>query len=206
LIRQGINLTYGRLKYLDLIRKYACEIYRDLSGGESLQIVYNSNIFTDSIDFDNREQLYEVYKNCLNSINSEGQSSKTPGAHKDDVLFIIDGNNARTYASQGQLRSVAVSLKLAEAQIIRDYNRENSVVLLDEVLGELDESRRQYVIKYFQTGRVLLPCGTQAAAAAFDRSLEHSQVFITSCNTHDFENLPNIRAWSVDNGLPSPRE
>jgi DNA replication and repair protein RecF len=184
LIRQGINLTYGRLKYLDLIREYSSRIYEELSGGEQLSLVYNSDVFTDSISFDNREELYKVYKSRLDSVNSEGQSSKTPGAHKDDVVFCICGKNARSYGSQGQLRSIAVSLKLAEAQIIRDFNRENSVVLLDEVLGELDESRRRYVVEHFDT----------------------SQVFITSCNMNDFAGLANLKVWSVEDGVCTPRE
>jgi DNA replication and repair protein RecF len=171
------------LKYLDLIREYACKIYDELSGGESLQIVYNSNVFTYCLDFDSKEELYNIYRAKL-SVGSRLSASEVCGAHKDDVLFMINKKNARSYGSQGQLRSIAVSLKLAEAQIIRDYNRENSVVLLDEVLGELDESRRRYVIKHFVD----------------------SQVFITSCNMNDFENLTNIKAWSVDDGVCTSRE
>jgi DNA replication and repair protein RecF len=194
LAKQGINLTYGRLKYLELIRQYACEIYDELSGGENLAISYDSNVFTNKsdseqwgnsvTDFTDITILYDIYAQKLRSVNCEGQSSKTPGAHKDDVLFMISGNSARNYASQGQLRSIAISLKLAEAQIIRDFNRENSVVLLDEVLGELDKVRRGFVIKHFA----------------------ESQVFITSCNRHDFENLPDIKIWSVEDGVFISRE
>ncbi|MCL1831567.1 MAG: DNA replication and repair protein RecF [Oscillospiraceae bacterium] len=184
LIKQGINLTYGRYKYLELIRQYACKIYNELSGGEILEATYNSNVFGEVVDFTETNILYDKYKQKLHSVNSEGQSSKTPGAHLDDVIFTIDGNSARKYASQGQLRSIAISLKLAEAQIIRDFNRENSVVLLDEVLGELDEKRRHYVIQHFVD----------------------SQVFITSCNCNDFGNMENIRLWSVENGVFTPRQ
>jgi DNA replication and repair protein RecF len=209
LIRQGINLTYGRLKYLELIRKSTCEIYEELSGGEKLEILYNSNIYTTSInldDFNNKGVLYNLYKEKLSIVNCQlSIAGDTPGAHKDDVLFSINGNHARSFGSQGQLRSIAVSLKLAEAQIIRDYNRENSVVLLDEVLGELDESRRQYVIRHFQADGVPPARGGQGTSAPFDRS-SSTQVFITSCNVSDFADLPDIKIWSVDNGVFTPRE
>jgi DNA replication and repair protein RecF len=188
LVKQGINLTYGRLKYLELIKQYAVEIYWKLtekSHGEKLEISYESNVFgriTDkTADFHNlsKQELYGIYKESLTRINSEGQSGKTPGAHKDDVIFTVNGNNSRNYASQGQLRSIAVSLKLAESRIIREFNRENPVVLLDEVLGELDESRRQYIIQNFV----------------------NSQCFITSCNINDFKKLDGVKIWEVKEGV-----
>jgi DNA replication and repair protein RecF len=190
LTKQGINLTYGRLKYLNLIKKYAVKIYEELSGGEVLDIVYSSNVFDNSdsfnkwADFADKNILYDIYIQKLRAVNSEGQSSKTPGAHRDDILFSINGHNARIYASQGQLRSIAVSLKLAEAEIIRSFNRQNPVVLLDEVLGELDELRRAYVVQHFSD----------------------SQVFITSCNVHDFDKLSNMKVWEVNDGIFTSRE
>jgi len=186
LIKQGINLTYGRLKYLSLIREYACEIYQNLSGGEILKISYFSDVFgkISELDTTNKENLYGVYKRRLQEMTFEGQSGKTPGAHRDDVVFTINGKNARSYGSQGQLRSIAIALKLAEAKIIREFNRENPVVLLDEVLGELDLGRREFVVKHF----------------------DKSQVFITSCNINDFENMADIKVWSVDDGVFAPRQ
>jgi DNA replication and repair protein RecF len=178
LIKQGLNLTYGRIKYLDMIKEYALPLYESLSGGEKLKIKYDSDIFTDYVDFSDKDYLYETYKKALNSVNSEGIANKTPGVHKDDVDFFINGKNARNFGSQGQLRSIAVVLKLAEAQIIRSFNKENPVVLLDEVLGELDAGRRKFVIKHF----------------------DNLQAFITSCNVNDFTSVPNLKIWRVEDG------
>ena len=190
LIRQGINLTYGRLKYLNLIKEYAGEIYGELSGGESLRIEYDSNVFgdffgnlSDESDFDffdsnEKSLLYGKYSQKLQSADSKGLSAKTPGAHRDDIVFSINGNNSRNYGSQGQLKSIAVSLKLAESRIIRDFNKENPVVLLDEVLSELDSKRRSFVIRHFVD----------------------SQTFITSCNENELNNLSNAKVWNVENG------
>lgn len=189
LIRQGINLTYGRIKFLSLISEYASEIYCKLSGGENLGIVYHSDVFGnllqsayDFTDKENKKKLYEIYKSSLEKSEWEGQANKIPGVHKDDILFTINNNNARSYGSQGQLRSVAIALKLAEAEIIRRFNRENPVVLLDEVLGELDEKRRSFIAEQFV----------------------NSQVFITSCNNNDFKNADDMKVWNVENGVFTP--
>lgn len=182
LIKQGINLTYGRLKYLSLIKKYAPEIYKKLSGGERLEICYQSDVFgcIESLDTNHKNQLYNIYRERLKETVCDGQSGKTPGVHRDDILFAINGISARNYGSQGQLRSIAVSLKLAEAEIIREFNRENPVILLDEVLGELDENRRQFIVKQFV----------------------ESQVFITSCNINDVkqEQSENTKIWNTEHG------
>ena len=190
LTKQGINLTYGRLKFFNLIRESATKIYKELSGNENLDMLYQSDVFGDIIQLDGnqKEKLYSLYMDCLVKSVCDGQPGKTAGAHRDDILFTINGNNARNYASQGQLRSIAISLKLAEAEIIRGFNRENPVILLDEVLGELDEKRRGYIISRFVD----------------------SQVFITTCNKNDLlekdrflteSNAVNIKMWDVNNGL-----
>ncbi|MCL2632945.1 MAG: DNA replication and repair protein RecF [Oscillospiraceae bacterium] len=179
LIKQGINLTFGRMKYLDLIKKSTIPLYESISGGEKLGISYKSDVFHENIDFSDKEKLYEIYKRSLDKTGSEGYANKTPGTHKDDITFTIQGKSARNFGSQGQLRSIAVVLKLAEAELIREFNRERPVVLLDEVLGELDKGRREFVIKHF----------------------DNSQVFITSCNINDFKSLPNIKIWRVENGV-----
>jgi len=175
LIKQGINLTYGRIKYLDMIKNFAIPLYKSISDEkEELGIEYKSDVFK-TIDFSDKEKMYQTYKTALSAAN-DGLAAKTPGAHKDDIYFFINGNNARNFGSQGQIRSAAVVLKLAEARLISSFNRENPVVLLDEVLGELDKNRREFVLKHF----------------------DNSQVFITSSNINDFD--LEAGRWRVENG------
>jgi DNA replication and repair protein RecF len=186
LIRQGINLTYGRLKYYELLRKAADTLYNELTlGKEKLGIIYRSNIFGDIDgelpDFSDKNELYRIYVEKLNKYQVYGQRSEfrvRVGAHRDDLMFAINGINAREYGSQGQVKSISLILKLAEAEIIRNHNMETPVVLLDEVLGELDGARRDYVIN----------------------RLNNSQVFITSCDYRDFEDSEDLRVWLVKDG------
>ena len=68
------------------------------------------------------------------------------GIHKDDVLLSLNGREARTYASQGQQRSLVLSMKLGEAEIAKTVGGEYPVILLDDVFSELDENRRRFIL------------------------------------------------------------
>lgn len=185
-VKQGVNLTYGRLKFFNLLKKYAQPIYSEISSDkEKLDLLYKSSVFGEIenynvLDFNEKEQLYKIYSEKLNKIDiHEGfLPAFVKGPHRDDLIFNINGKNAREFGSQGQLRSAALIMKLSEAEIIRDYNKEKPVVLLDEVLGELDEERREFIVNHFVK----------------------SQVFITSCNINDFKKLDNIKLWQVKDG------
>ena len=101
------------------------------------------------------------------------------GVHRDDVNFFVNGLAARDFASQGQLRSAALALKLSEAEIIRRKNKTSPVVILDDVLSELDEVRRGFVLQH----------------------IENSQVFITCCNIEELSALKNGKTWRAENGV-----
>ena len=99
------------------------------------------------------------------------------GAHKDDFEIDLGGNSARVYASQGQQRSLALALKLAEGEIIKKECGEYPVFLLDDVLSELDSSRRSYLIE----------------------EIKNKQVIMTTCEL-DPTLYPNARVIRVENG------
>ena len=182
LVTEGINVTYGRLKYFTFLKKCAAELYSDLTNGaETLSMQYQSSAFkTDSIDFGDINDLYKKYLAELEkNFAAEMKLHYTlTGVHRDDVNFFINGMAAREYASQGQIRSIALALKLSEAEIIRRKNRTDPVIILDDILSELDSVRRDYVIHH----------------------IEKSQVFITCCNINELSALSNGKAWSTENG------
>lgn len=179
---EGINVTYGRLKYFAFLQEYAAEIYNRLTeGSESLKMEYVSSIFkTDSIVFDNVDKLYKQYvEEMENNIQTEMKLRYTAaGVHRDDVMFYINGMPARDFASQGQLRSAALALKLSEAEMIRRRNKTCPVVILDDILSELDQIRRGFVIN----------------------NIDNSQVFITCCNMDDLTSLKGGKTWHTENG------
>lgn len=183
LASEGINVTYGRLKYFVFLQEYAAEIYSRLTeGAEALRMEYSSSIFkTDSINFDDVNALFKEYVAELeNNLPTEMKLRYTvAGVHRDDVNFYINDMSARDFASQGQLRSAALALKLSEAEIIRRRNRTCPVVILDDILSELDHIRRGFVIN----------------------NIDKSQVFITCCNMDDLSALNGGKSWRTENGV-----
>lgn len=182
LASEGINVTYGRLRYFSFLQEYAAEIYSRLTeGAEFLKMEYYSSVFkTESIDFSNINSLFKQYVEELeNNLQTEMKLKYTvAGVHRDDVNFYINGMAARDFASQGQLRSAALALKLSEAEIIRRKNKTCPVIILDDILSELDFVRRGFVIN----------------------NIDNSQVFITCCNMDDLSALNGGRAWHTENG------
>ncbi len=182
LAAEGINVTYGRLKYFSFLKKCAAGIYSELSdGSEKLTMEYVSSVFkTESINFEDINKLYKQYLDVLEkNLETEMKLHYTlSGVHRDDVNFFINGMAARDFASQGQVRSIALALKLSEAEIIRRKNKTDPVIILDDILSELDSVRRDFVI----------------------HNIEKSQVFITCCNIDDFSSMSGGKVWKADNG------
>jgi len=80
------------------------------------------------------------------------------GPHKDDLLVELDGRSAKTYGSQGQTRTAALSLKLAQRDIFFQETGEYPVLLLDDVLSELDPRRQEFVLNRIRGGQVFITC------------------------------------------------
>ncbi len=183
LASEGINVTYGRLRYFSFLQQHAAEVYSQLTEGtEKLEMEYFSSIFkTNSINFSDVNKLFDEYVSELaNNLQSEMKLRYTlAGVHRDDVNFYINGMAARDFASQGQTRSAALALKLSEAEIIRRKNKTCPVVILDDILSELDSVRRNFVIN----------------------NIDKSQVFITCCNMDDLSALQGGKCWHAENGV-----
>lgn len=142
---------------------------------------YYSSVFkTESINFNKKDELYKKYMDTLSkNLSAEMRLGYTlSGVHRDDVDFIINNLPVRDFASQGQLRSIALALKLSEAEIIRQKNKTDPVIILDDILSELDSIRRKFIFNH----------------------IEKSQVFITCCNINDLSELNYGKAWTVENG------
>ena len=181
LAAEGLNVTYGRLKYFSLLETIASQLYNELSGGENLTLKYYSSIFDSTeLKCDEINGLYNEYLERLNnSFQRELKMRYTVlGVHRDDMNLYIDNNDVKEFGSQGQQRSTALALKLAEAEIIRQKD-ETPIMILDDVLSELDAGRQRFVLNH----------------------IINSQVFITCCNINDVKELKNGKVWKVENGI-----
>ena len=133
----GVVCAY-RNDYVSMLSREVGHYFSDMTlGGEVPELRYSSHALIQNILYDRLNA--NVDRECA-------AGSTLWGIHKDDVSLMINGREAKLYASQGQQRSVALSLKLAEAEIANKLGGEYPVILLDDVFSELDEKRRKYIL------------------------------------------------------------
>ena len=106
-----------------------------------------------------KEIYYDICEHQEAHRQAELESAQClTGAHKDDLEIAINGRSARSFASQGQTRTAALSLKLAEREIFLAETGEYPVLLLDDVLSELDPRRQEFVLNRIGGGQTLITC------------------------------------------------
>ena len=135
-----------RSQYVEKLSFYAEKIVNEISdGNEKVELFYKSDVSSDIKDIN---IIKEEYKKIFTSEIEREKivGSSLYGVHRDDIIININGKSARLYASQGQQRSIVLALKLAEGEVNRDICGEYPVFLFDDVLSELDEKRRKYVL------------------------------------------------------------
>lgn len=133
----GVKISEHRREYIEKINRVAGEIHKNLAGsGEILSAAYKPSVGIESY-------LDKLVKNRDKDIL---YGTTGAGIHKDDVLFTINGLDSRIYSSQGQQRTAALALKLAEVSLIHEEKNELPVLLLDDVLSELDKARREALL------------------------------------------------------------
>ena len=115
---------------------------------ENLSVIYHKHGIVgkdiDSLAEEYRQKLIELRQNDI------WRGSTSVGPHRDDLILSVNGINLRTYGSQGQQRTGVLALKLAELEFIKSETGEYPVLLLDDVMSELDASRREHLIAFIQ--------------------------------------------------------
>ncbi len=153
-----------REDYIKNLSSFANEFQSDISSGkERLSLFYKSGIEEDAVDIKNK--YIKIFTSDFERECAAGVTLHGP--HRDDIEIKINGKNARVYASQGQQRSAVLSLKLAEGEVNREICGEYPVYLLDDVMSELDEKRRAFVLG----------------------GIKEKQVIITSCENDEIKSL-----------------
>lgn len=156
----GAVLIHYRAHFIRKLREYAPPIHREFSGGrEILALRYETvktvvdpeaspkEIFPQLLDHQESHRLAELdARQCLS------------GPHKDDLTVELDGMSAKQFASQGQTRTAALSLKLGSREIFFHDTGEWPVLLLDDVLSELDSRRQAFVLGHINGGQVFITC------------------------------------------------
>ncbi|MBE6737351.1 MAG: DNA replication/repair protein RecF [Ruminococcus sp.] len=178
LILLGAKIIFKRLEYISKLNVIAKEYHNGISKGkEELFIDYVSSAGI-SLD-DNEEKIIEKLKQSFEKCRKEDikLSCTNCGPHRDDLEFFINSMKAKNFGSQGQQRSIVLSLKLAEAKMLWNYFSEPPVVLLDDVLSEIDRNRQEFLLL----------------------NSKGCQTFITGCEAPVIED-ENIKIFTVNNG------
>lgn len=148
LVTYGSVLFIKRAKFIKTLARAAEDVFNSLTGKlENISIFYKPSLEVD--ESDSEENIKERFFNelSLRRDNDISMGTTTKGPHRDDITLQVNGLSAKEFASQGQQRTVAISLKLAEIELMRQYTSESPVVLLDDVMAELDEARRLHILE-----------------------------------------------------------
>lgn len=148
-------MRYEYVKKLDVwVKKFFSEM---TFGSEEPKIKYESDGWREGITKETAEKKYLSL--LTENVDKEIKYGATLyGIHKDDLETDLNGKDARYYASQGQTRSFALAMKLAEGEISREETGEYPVFLLDDVLSELDRSRKKYILSNIKDRQVIITC------------------------------------------------
>ena len=176
----GAILIHYRAHFVRRLEEHAPAIHRDFSGGrEVLSLRYETVSSIKDAQAPPRELLPQLLAHQESHRQAELDARQClSGPHKDDLVVDINGVSAKTYGSQGQTRTAALSLKLAQREIFQEETGEWPVLLLDDVLSELDGKRQSFVLNRIQGG----------------------QVFITCCEEEKLEGLEGGRAFRIQAG------
>lgn len=147
----GGAIISQRVKFLSELEGYAQELHQSITQGrENLTFEYSSAIKDASTltEVELSEALMDLYRQ--NQSKEIFQGTTLYGPHRDDVRFLINHKNVQTYGSQGQQRTTALSVKLAEIDLMKNQTGEYPILLLDDVLSELDGARQTHLLKTIQ--------------------------------------------------------
>ncbi|MBR1778942.1 MAG: DNA replication/repair protein RecF [Clostridia bacterium] len=185
LAKKAAEIVKFRIQYVNSLKESTECIYRNFTKEkETLRLHYYSNaVPREFLNIDKILSLDEMASFIIKKLESAKQEElflgyTLIGPHRDDFEVYIDDKKARSFASQGQQRSAVLSLKLAEAELIKKICGKTPVILLDDVMSELDANRQDFILN----------------------SIHDRQVFITCCEPEDIGKMADGKTFEVKDG------
>lgn len=169
LSKVGANIILDRMSLIEKLKVYAKDIHKYITDNEEeLEISYSGYTAKDYESL--KDILLTKYTEALDKDMKLGYT--TVGPHRDDIKIVSNGIDIRSFGSQGQQRTAALSLKLAELEVFKDNIGEYPVLLLDDVLSELDDDRQLKLLTHIQPLQTILTC------TSFDIDVPHTSYFV----------------------------
>ena len=165
--REGALISYMRADYIKKINEISSRLYSAITGGnETMELDYRSNVYRPE-DFElpcDDTAVNKYYTRLHELADYDIRTGVTHcGVNRDDVLIRINGVSAKEYGSQGQKKSAALVMKLAQAEIYKKRSKESPVIFLDDVMGELDESRQRFIFEIIKDMQVFVTTPNESA-------------------------------------------
>ncbi len=141
LCEEEIKIIKSRVKFLNLVNEKINIIHQSIAFGEKIELVYKNTL--------NLSEPYKSYQNVY--IEEKKYKSTCIGYHRDDFKIYLNGIDASRFASEGQMRNIVVSLKIALVLVYEEYLNVSPVLLLDDLFSYLDTNRQQNIIEFLKT-------------------------------------------------------
>lgn len=149
LLRYGKELIRMRTEFVRELNEIIHDIHYNLSGEkEELVIRYEPNVTEDGFEDGLKKNQFQEMRQRLT----------LTGPHRDDLNFIVNGTDIRKFGSQGQQRTAALSLKLAEIELVKKIVKDYPILLLDDVLSELDSKRQEHLLSEINRIQTMITC------------------------------------------------
>lgn len=149
LVRYGSEVIRYRQRFIEDLNEIIREIHKNLTGKkEKIVLKYDY-----SVNYDEFLTVLQKKREIDLKYSSTGI-----GPHRDDIEFLVNGIDIRRFGSQGQQRTAALSLKLAQIELVKRQTGETPILLLDDVLSELDSSRKNYLLDSIKDIQTLITC------------------------------------------------
>jgi len=181
LAREAAVISDARLRYIRRATGYISQCFAEMTGEREVPtVVYDGSSGQEEDAYLDRAETEKRYFQLLMSSHDREIAAGATlwGIHKDDLDIRLNGKSARIYGSQGQQRSLALAMKLAEGEICREEFKDYPVFLFDDVLSELDSARQEYLI----------------------HRIRDKQVIITGCSPDLLSSTGDVRRIFVKNG------
>ncbi len=149
LVEYGSKLVRRRETFVEEIGEIVTEVNGRLTGGKELiRMIYEPDVLVDDFQRKLADAREKDLKTCSTNV----------GPHRDDICFLNGDIDLRRYGSQGQQRTCALSLKLAEIELVKDMIGDSPILLLDDVLSELDRKRQNYLLDSIHDIQAIITC------------------------------------------------
>ncbi|MCB9057660.1 MAG: DNA replication/repair protein RecF [Calditrichae bacterium] len=172
IVEYGTLIILHRLKFVEFLNKNICTVYNKISGKtENISIKYNAHLYSLNFMMD-KAGIENGLKECLFNYRDTEIKRQTSmiGPHRDDLDFLKDEYSFKTHASQGENKSFLLSLKILESNYIKEISDKKPLVLLDDIFGELDNSRIENLLTLIRN---------------------QGQTFITTTHNNKFDQIVN---------------